>query len=215
MAKGLVRPNPHDPCPGASSKARSAFARTVSALLPLALVAAIGCALPRSSFVITDFRETNDTRRYRELFDEAYYDQDAHGNVDVVLRREVLSLTEPTHTITQLIHINSVWRSIPGDTVAHSTQINGTVRYCIMAGSAGASFEGAGSVFFTQNKSLDELHGTLEVASLKPRYQRGGGYDLFRRAEIEGEFHARRDRRRVVRLIQEMSRTFSADHPVP
>ncbi|MGB2987339.1 MAG: hypothetical protein WBE26_15850 [Phycisphaerae bacterium] len=189
-----------------------AVASALIAAVALPLFVATGCSVRASTFEIVDYREPGKAKRYRETFDEGYYDLDEHGNVDVVLRRAAPGESDPKQTITQTIHIRSVWRSIPGETVAHRTQLNGTVSYHIVAGRIGATFDGAGSVFFNLNYRKDSLTGTLDLAVLRPKRQLATGSSLFKRAELKGEFHATRDPRRVVRIINEMDRLFG---PLP
>ena len=138
------------------------------ALLALAGAALIaGCSARTSTFDIIDYREGAGARPFRETFDEAYYDFDASGNVDIVLRRIEPADADPGLEITQVIHIRTVWRSIPGKTIAHRTQINAAVSYAIVHGGMQASFEGAGSVFFTENRAKSAINGTLEQALLR------------------------------------------------
>lgn len=176
------------------------------------LVCVIGCSARTSTFEIVDYRESGQPKRYRETFNEAYYDVDPHGNVEIVFRRSEPSEADPDREITQVVHIRSVWRSIPGWTVAHSTQINGTVGYLILTGRVGATFEGAGSVFFNENHRKNRLKGTLDLALLRPTRRLAGGNPIFERAELKGKFRAKRDRRRLVRLVNDMNRLFG---PLP
>jgi hypothetical protein len=171
-----------------------------------------GCAGPVSKFKIVDYRESGSTKGYHETFAEAYYDIDPQGNMEIVLRRTEPTEADPGREITQVIHIRSVWRSIPGDTVAHETQINATVGYMIMSGRMGAAFEGAGAVFFKENRGKDTLTGTLDLALLRPTRRLAEGGLIFERAELAGKFHAKRDRRRLIRLVNEMDRLFG---PLP
>ncbi len=169
----------------------------------------VGCAERVSRMAITDYREPGLAARYQETFDEAYYDIDALGNVDVVLVRGSVLANDNSDRPIQVVHIRSFWRPIPGRTVTHRTQINGTVTYYITSGSVGATFEGAGSVFFKRNKRLDTLSGSLDLARLKPVRRLTQDGAIFRSADITGEFHAVRDRRRLVRIIHEMDRRFA------
>jgi len=114
--------------------------------------------------------------------------------------------------ITQVLYIRSVWRSIPGRTTASRTQINATISYLIVGGRVGASFEGAGSVFFKENRKQDELTGEVEFALLSPTRRLVGGEALFERAQIQGRFRAQKNRRRVLRVRHEMDRLFG---PLP
>ena len=183
-------------------------ARTQFAVLLIGLLLISGCSIRTTTFDVVDYRQPGEARRYRETFDEAYYDLDDHGNVDIVLRRREPGTADPDRSTVQVIHIRSVWRSIPGNTVADRTQINGTVSYMIISGSTGAAFEGAGAVFFRQNRQGDTLTGTLDHASLKPKRRLAGGGAFFERAVLSGEFHASRDPGRVVRIANEMNRLF-------
>ena len=180
--------------------------------LPIFLCLVSGCSTAACRFEIVDHRAGDGDRRYTETFDEAYYDLDGRGNVDIVLRRRQASEAEPADSITQVIHIRSVWRPIPGQTVAGKTQINGCVSYIIVGGRSGATFEGAGSVFFSENEAKGTLTGTLDQASLRPVRRLAGGSSLFERAELSGAFQAHRDKRNTARIINEMNRLFG---PLP
>jgi hypothetical protein len=181
--------------------------RIAALCLPAAM--SLGCSARTTMFEITDYRRPGDAQRYRETFDEAYYAIDPHGNVDVVLRRAAApGEAGADQRITQLIHISSVWRSIPGDTVAHPTQINATVTYHILSGRAGATFEGAGSVFYQRSPRSDLLNGALDLATLRPKRRLAAGAALFQKAEIRGQFEAKHNPRRVTQLINEMNRRF-------
>jgi hypothetical protein len=192
---------------------RAAASRRASLCLLAALPICLGgCSVRTSRFEIIDFRKSGQLEQYHEVFDEAYYDIDGNGHVEIVLRRTDLSETDPGQEITQMVHLRTVWRSIPGETVASRTQINGTVCYLIRSGRTGATFEGAGSVFCKENRRKDTLKGTLELALLRPTRRLTGERPLFERAQLAGEFRAKRDRRRVVRLVNEMNRQFG---PLP
>lgn len=179
------------------------------AIIPFLLA---GCTSRVSTFEVVDFREPGKAHTYRESFDEAFYDVDQSGNVNIVIFRESPSTNEPDENITQIIYIHTMWTSIPGTTVAHRSQINGTVTYGIVGGRMGVTFEGAGSVFFNENKKKHELTGTLELARLRPTRKLTEDSTLFHHAELSGNFFAVRDRRRVVRTINEMNRMFG---PLP
>lgn len=171
----------------------------------------MACSVQSTTFQVIDHREPGDARTYSETFDEAYFDLDPHGNVDLVLRRG--GDANPGESITQVIHIKSFWRSIPGETVAHRSQINATVVYHIVVGRTGATFEGAGSVFFRHDRKKDVLTGSLDLAFLRPTRELVAGNPLFRRAELSGEFRAARNPRRVVRIINDMNQLFGLKPP--
>jgi hypothetical protein len=181
---------------------------------PTALATAVlsgigcGCAGRPSILNIADYGDLGQVRQYRESFDEGFYDVDAAGNVHIVLRRVQPSDDQHDHPLTQVIRIQSVWRSLPGRTVDHPTHLNGTVSYYILSGGEGGAFEGAGSVYFAENRGHTELRGTLDRAALAPKRQLSGGPPLFEKTELAGRFRAKRDPRQVVRVVHDMDRLF-------
>jgi hypothetical protein len=181
-------------------------------LLSLVLVLPLGCFPRPSAIEIVDYRDASDAKRYRETFDEAYYDLDNQGNVNIVLRRSSGRSGAGESQVTQIVSIRGVWRSVPGKTTSHATQINATVSYYVVGGRVGDTFEGAGSVFFTQNRKKNTLSGTLDRAVLRPKRQLTPGEPVFGRTELSGEFSAARDRRQVVRIMNEADRLFG---PLP
>ncbi len=166
----------------------------------------IGCAPRRSQFLITDFRRSNEVTTYRTEFDEAYFDVDPQGNVDLVLRRVTPSEDDPRHPVTQIVHIKTFWRSMPGRTVASKMQLNGTVSYVLFRGTFGASFDGAGSVFFSFEDGEETLVGELERALLKPVRTSRDDLETLGHAKLEGQFRARRDPRKTTRIRHEIDR---------
>ena len=192
---------------------------TASRMLPLnallVLLVGAGCAGRTSVFEIVAYRASGHPKRYRETFDEAYYDRDAAGNVEIVLRRREPSETNPRTDVTQVIHLRTVWRSIPGETVAERPQINGTVSYAVVSGRVGTTFEGAGSIFFRENKRRDALRGSLDLALLKPKRHLSEGSAIFKHAELSGRFHAVRDPRRVARITNDLNRLCAPPPPPP
>lgn len=178
-------------------------------LLAALLIPLAGCSTTKNSTIyISDYRETGEAKRYRETFDEGYYDIDDLGNVNIVLRRIVEGKEGPGHEIVQVVHLRTVWRSIPGRTIAHDTQINGMVSYYILTGQAGAVFEGAGSIFVKKDRHKPMITGTLDEASLKPTRRLLASHKLFKQARISGTFHAVKDRRRVIGIINQLNRRF-------
>ena len=192
-----------------SSGSGSFGPRAIFAAVTIVLVvASTGCSLRPSTFEIIDYPKPGEERRYRETFDEAFYSLDRHGNVDVVLRHRTDGGSDPSGAVTQIIHIHGFWRSVPGSTVAHSTQLNATVAYHILTGHVGATFEGAGSVFFRHGRRNGVLVGSLDLATLQPKRRLASGSPLFQRATLRGRFHAEHDPRRVMQIVNEMNRRF-------
>ncbi len=187
-------------------------ARGIHALLSLFLVLPLGCFPRPSAIEIVDYRDPGDAKRYRETFDEAYYDLDNQGNVNIVLRRWGGRPGGGESEVTQIVSIRGVWRSVPGKTTSHATQINATVSYYVVGGRVGDTFEGAGSVFFAQDRKKGTLNGTLDRAVLRPKRQLATGEPLFGRTELSGAFRAARDPRQVVRIMNDADRLFG---PLP
>jgi len=187
-------------------------ATLTAALAALAALMAAGCGGRSSRFEVVDYRAAGQVSAYHEAFEEAYYRVTAGGDVDVVLRRVHDPAVAGGPPLTQVIHVHSIWTSIPGTTVAESAQINGTVSYFITDGGSGAAFEGAGSVFFRRSRDGTELTGEVERVFLTPQRRLNGGQALFTRAELSGAFVAKRDPQRVVRILNETQRLFG---PVP
>ncbi len=179
----------------------------------LGLVGAFGwlpaCSRPTvTRFEVIDYRASGAEARYRETFTEGYYDLDAAGNLNVVLSREKRDPEDPASQITQVIHIRTFWRSIPGVTVAERSQINAEVAYYIVSGDVGQSFEGAGSVIYHADRDDDQITGQLDLARLKPARQLIAADDLFERVDLSGTFVATRNRRRVHDTVHDMTRRF-------
>ena len=189
------------PAPSASTRSRRNYAFHLA--IGGVLFATVGCSVRPTTFAIVDYSQSGRAKRYVETFDEAYYDVTAQGDVDIVVHRSASGTTNSDQPVTQIIHIKSFWRPIPGMTVAHSTQINATVTYSIVSGSFGTVLEGAGALFFKEDRRKRRLTGTLESATLRPARRAAAGEPLFKRAELTGTFNARRDPRRVAHLIQE------------
>lgn len=182
--------------------------------ITLALLAAGGCTQrPVISVIrLVDHRAPGSTERLRETFQEAWYNLDRHGNVDLVLRRSSHPGAGAENALTQVVHIRSVWRPIPGRTVTHRTQINGTITYYLVSGRTGTAYDGAGSVFFKEKRG-GRLIGAIEHAKLHPTRHLASSSPLFTRAEISGEFAAVHDPRRVIQLVNEMNRLFGPPPP--
>jgi len=163
-----------------------------------------GCVAGSSTIAIVDYRRSGDSRKYEESFDESFYSLDPSGRLDIVLRRARPGEADPRQVISQVVHLQSFWRSIPGQTVASTTQINATVSYLIMAGRDKTLLEGAGSLFFSENAITDRLEATLELAMLRPVGHADTPEPLFDRAELSGQITAVRDAHRVRRLLREV-----------
>ncbi|MCP4250677.1 MAG: hypothetical protein GY778_26850 [bacterium] len=182
------------------------------ALLFLLFVSWGGCTPKTNRFNIQDHRALGPAQHYFERFDECFYCRDAFGHYDVVARRRGTVGVGDGPPFDQIIHIRQVWEAKPGRTAAESSMINATVSYLIVGPDGGASFEGGGFITLKENRRGDELTGHLESSALTPQRRLGSGADVFAKASVTGRFRARRDKRQVVRVVNEMKRLFG---PLP
>lgn len=172
------------------------------------------CASDPNRFNIVDVRQDGLRRTYTESFEEGYFRINDTGTIDVILRRMEPSAA-PDDQVTQLVHLHGVWRSIPGRTVAESTQVNGTVVYAVEIGRSGSTYEGGGSIFFTMHDDGEEVRGSLDRALLRPTRRLAASADVFEYVELRGAFRARRDDRQTVRMLNEIDRRFRTTPPRP
>jgi len=166
-----------------------------------------GCAGHPAVIQVVDYHAPSDVKRYQETFDEAYYDVDDQGDVHIVLRRQA-GAWGSGEDFTQVVRIKSVWRHVPGRSVSHRSAVNAQVSYFLVGARTGESFEGAGSVHLKVNKKGTKLTATLDQALVRPARKIGSDESVFTKAELSGKIEARRDRRQVVRLSNDMERTF-------
>jgi hypothetical protein len=176
------------------------------------LLLASGCQPRRTRFEITDYRDDAPPAKYFEDFDECFYALDADGTLDVVARRVGSTFRDPNTGTTQVLHVRRIWPAVPGMTHVERTQINARVSYWIVGASGGIGFEGGGFVTCNENRAGDVLTGRLELSALTPTRRVEPAPDLFQHAEVTGTFRARRDKRRIVRILNKLERTFG---PLP
>lgn len=182
------------------------------ASLAAPLVLAAGCQPQRTRFEVTDYRNDAPPARYFEDFDECFYALDADGTLDVVARRVGASLPDSNSGTTQVLHVRRIWPAVPGMTHVERTQINARVGYWIVGGSGGIGFEGGGFITCTENRQRDVLTGQLEQSALNPTRRVEPAPELFGQAEVTGKFRAHRNKARVIRILNELERTFG---PLP
>ncbi|MBN1512176.1 MAG: hypothetical protein JXB13_09190 [Phycisphaerae bacterium] len=171
-----------------------------------------GCEPRTTRFQVVDYAPDGRQGRFFEEFDECYYARQPDGAVDVVARRRGCLMGEAEEATTQVIHLHGIWRPVPGDTAVESTQVNATVSYWIVGELGGIALEGGGFVFSQENHDRDTLTGTVESSALQPVRRIGRGPSPFNRVELTGKFRAVHDRRRTIRLINDMRMQFG---PLP
>jgi hypothetical protein len=165
----------------------------------------LGCASDFGHVQIVERPNAVETRRYQENFPEAYYDVDRLGNLRMVLRKHRSPSLEGDE-LTQTIVVESVWNSIPGVTVMHRTQINGTVLYALAGRRISQALTGAGSVHFSENDAKDRLTGTISNVTLVAQGPSEDD-DFLQRVELSGDFSARRDPHQTLRLAHDVKRS--------
>ncbi len=143
------------------------------------------------------------SNHYREKFEEAYFTEDGSSQIELVLRRADRSSVGGRDDLVQVVHVRTFWRSIPGITVAESTQINATITYAITRGTQTTVLRGAGSVLIHLNRKGDVLTGTIERAIVKP-VEQAGHQAFFDKVELSGKFTAFKDRRSTIRIANEL-----------
>ncbi len=187
-------------------------------------VLACGCSERWNKFEITNYRGIGDVEYFHETFDECFYSLTPDNNLDLVLRLHTPAADsgDEIGSVTQIIHVRTLFNTIPGRTYADRTMINGVVNYTIVSDHGGACYEGAGFLYCEKSNRTGELTGELELAKLRPNRRAGSVGNIFDRAEICGEFKAYPDRKRVVTILNELDRVFGLqpryqppDHPDP
>ena len=123
--------------------------RTTGLIRPLwgavALLLVTGCQPHITRIRIRDFQHPDAPRSLYQEFDEAYYQLDAAGALQLLLRRQNPSQAIPTESITQTILIKTLWRPIPGTTYVESTMINAKLTYLIQSGRTARAYRGNGA----------------------------------------------------------------------
>jgi hypothetical protein len=188
------------------------FKSPISLAIACLTPALAGCLAPATRFVIRDYQDPVNIRRYTATFEEAYYDLDPAGNLNLVLLTRSDRPKEPD--VAQLLHVKTVWPCIPSETVASETQVNGTITYAVLGGGVSTTYEGAGSIFFYKDPVFDDrITGSIEHAVLTPHRQLAPTEPLFKRLEITGTFKARHNPRRTIREMNDLARTFGPREP--
>jgi hypothetical protein len=175
---------------------------------------AAGCASPSSQLQITDYQEAGNPRRFSVSFEEAFFQTDPRGNLDLILRHYA-DAGRGDPAVSQVVHVHTVWRSIPGQTTANDTQINGTVVYAILGAGASSTYEGAGAVIFGEDPVTGELVGRLSRVILLPKRDLVAGEPILRHVELDGSFRARSDRRMTAQVVNDLERMFGPRMPQP
>ncbi|UCG34209.1 MAG: hypothetical protein JSU68_06150 [Phycisphaerales bacterium] len=184
-------------------------------LLCIATTLGIAGCQPRTTRIrIQDFSHPDGPRSLFQEFDDAYYQLDAAGDLNLLLRRRSPSEAIPTEHITQTILVRSYWRPIPGTTRVESSMINAKITYVIQSGRATRVYEGNGFVSFSEHQKGQSLSGRIESGQLRPTGEIGDPPHPFGRARIEGTFRAIRKPRRGTAILTDIKCLLQSMKPV-
>jgi hypothetical protein len=172
------------------------------------MLSGLSCAPVQTRLRIVDYRADAEPEEYVETFDECYYAAGAGGVVDIVARRRIPSEDPDMDAIEQTVHLRLIYNPDPGRTFVDSTMINATVEYAISSGDDGACFEGGAFVSAWETQDKKAMNARIESATLTPHRFIGDGQELFERATLQGKLHAKPDRQRTVRMMNDVDHRF-------
>lgn len=182
--------------------ARAGFA----VVLLAAAFAGSGCAPSTTRLAIESFRDGATGSRVQESFDEAYFASDEHGRWEIVFRARRPSAVETGGELVEVVHVNVVWRAIPGMTAVEQSQTNATLCYALMDVDRAISYEGAGMVTFALDRTGNEMTGQIESGALNAGRVTGDAPDVLGKSLVSGTFTAKRDLARVAEMRTELRR---------
>ena len=162
------------------------------------------CRSNVTRFEVIDYSSNADPLHYFQEFDECYYRVDGEGNIDIVARRRGRPTNRVDDGPVQVVHLRTIYQSVPGQTPVERTMTNATVSYIIMDHGTGVSFDGAGFLLCTIHRNGRELTATLEESTLRPMRRLGtAGPQVFERPCVTGRIYAQLDPRRTLRILNE------------
>ncbi len=225
VRRGEVGARPTGPC----IRALRAFA---GLLCCTALT--IGCRKVETRFDIVSFLNAGRPEQFSERFGHGSFAVNGIGNYEIIFRLppelvEVPSRTQavepvvsspaggepaarPTEEVwmSQIIHVEVMWRPLPGTTHVEKSQTNATLCYCLAAGDNAISYEGAGFVYFRPSRDGKTIEGRIESSSLFPARWTGEPADLFGACHLTGTFKATECRRDVAAVERRVRRLLGA-----
>jgi hypothetical protein len=172
----------------------------------LLILAAAGCRPPVTKLRVESHRPGEPPRELVETFDTCAFYWNNRGDLDLVLRRRQPSAVEADAEMVQVFWAHVLWKPVPGTTYAERTQTNATFVYALLDADRAISYEGAGFLYLTLDRSERTLTGAVESGTLAPVRRSGDAVDLLGQCLISGEFEARRDARTVVATLEELRR---------
>ena len=189
------------------TRQRPGRAAAGAGVLLVLILSVTGCQQPETRFRIATYAPNGTVEPLFQDFDECYFSTDARGNIDLVAVRRTVSESGDAR-LTQVVHVRTIYRAVPGSTHVDRTMINALVNYAILSDGGGACYEGGGFLYTEEYQQQDQLVGQLQEARLHPYRRTGEAPDLFDRAELTGRFKAVRNRKAVTGLLNELNRLF-------
>jgi hypothetical protein len=165
------------------------------------ILALTGCGERRTAFNMVTIDPTGASERFHETFDECYFSVSPHRRVDVIARR-VIETGPDEPPISQLVHLRTAYRiHARGDPCRKQhDQRDGSL--CVRR----TTCYGAGHLSTHESRDGRVMTGKLEHAQVTRNRHIGQGGDIFVRAKLRGGYHAVRNRRKVVAMLNEINR---------
>ncbi|MCK6457852.1 MAG: hypothetical protein L6Q92_15140 [Phycisphaerae bacterium] len=183
---------------------RAQMRRSRVAIAVVAGMALAGCTPKGNVLRIESFKQRGAPETLSEHFDEAFFASDAQGHWDIVLRAVRPSPHDVDGELVQVFHARLFWRPVPGTTYAEPSQTDATLCYAILDVDRAISYEGAGFVYFSLDRTGDVMTGTVESGTISPRRADGPAPDLLGPSQVRGHFTAYRNRRWTVEALTTM-----------
>jgi hypothetical protein len=178
-------------------------------VLTCLLAALAGCSSQATRLILTTYDETGREQHHYADFNRVAFLVNPSGLLELGMRVEQPSKTDPTQMITQLIHIKEVWKPQPGRTAVESSQINVELRYAILTPPTGVRYDGAGFVFAKIAKDAKTVTGEIESGRLAPAYRMANAALPFGPARFTGTFKAVNNPGEVIEIARRLDLLFS------
>ena len=178
-------------------------------VLTVVLAVLAGCSSQATRLILTTYDETGREQHHYADFNRVAFLLNPSGLLELGMRVQQPSKTDPTQTITQLIHIKEVWKPQPGRTAVESSQINVELRYAILTPPTGVRYDGAGFVFAKVAKDAKTVTGEIESGRLAPAYRMANAALPFGPARFTGTFRAVNNPGEVIDIARQLDLLFS------
>jgi len=168
----------------------------------LALAAGLtGCAERVTQLRIESHKPPAPSTFLTQQFPVAWFSWDARGNIDLVFESAQPSEVDADGQMLQVFWARMFWKPVPGTTFVERTQINANFGYAILDLDRVVSYEGAGFVFMSFDRSGGQMTGAVESGTLARMRNSEESVDVLGQCLVSGEFTARRNDAKVVELL--------------